>query len=116
MQSGGSLEERFNGQFNALGGVNMGPLEGLKILEIAGIGPGPFAAMMLSDMGAEVCASIARSPCPGGDPDRRRRSTSCSRGRRSIALDLKNPEGSGDCRPEAGREAPMPSSRASGPA
>ena len=32
----------------------MGPLEGLKILEIAGIGPGPFAAMMLSDMGAEV--------------------------------------------------------------
>ena len=32
----------------------MGPLEGVKILEVAGIGPGPFAAMMLSDMGAEV--------------------------------------------------------------
>ena len=32
----------------------MGPLEGVKILEIAGIGPGPFAAMMLADMGADV--------------------------------------------------------------
>ena len=32
----------------------MGPLEGVRILEIAGIGPGPFAGMMLSDMGAEV--------------------------------------------------------------
>ena len=31
-----------------------GPLQGLKIIEIAGIGPGPFAAMMLADMGAEV--------------------------------------------------------------
>ncbi len=34
----------------------MGPLHGIKIIEIAGIGPGPFAAMMLSDMGAEVRA------------------------------------------------------------
>ena len=32
----------------------MGPLEGVKMLEFAGIGPGPFAAMMLSDMGAEI--------------------------------------------------------------
>ena len=32
----------------------MGPLVGVRILEIAGIGPGPFAAMLLSDMGAEV--------------------------------------------------------------
>ncbi|HEX2737006.1 MAG TPA: CoA transferase, partial [Acidimicrobiia bacterium] len=32
----------------------MGPLSGVKIVEIAGIGPGPFAAMMLSDMGADV--------------------------------------------------------------
>ena len=31
-----------------------GPLQGLKIIEIAGIGPGPFAAMMLADMGADV--------------------------------------------------------------
>ena len=32
----------------------MGPLNGIKIIEITGIGPGPFAAMMLSDMGAEI--------------------------------------------------------------
>ncbi len=32
----------------------MGPLQGLKVLEMAGIGPGPFCAMMLADMGAEV--------------------------------------------------------------
>ena len=32
----------------------MGPLSGVKVLEIGGIGPGPFAAMMLADMGAEV--------------------------------------------------------------
>ena len=32
----------------------MGPLEGIRIVEIAGIGPGPFCAMMLADMGAEV--------------------------------------------------------------
>ena len=31
-----------------------GPLQGIRILEIAGIGPGPFAAMMLADMGADV--------------------------------------------------------------
>ena len=35
-------------------GTSRGPLAGYKIIEIAGIGPGPFAAMMLSDMGAEV--------------------------------------------------------------
>ncbi len=32
----------------------MGPLRGVKIVEIAGIGPGPFCAMMLADMGAEI--------------------------------------------------------------
>ena len=32
----------------------MGPLQGVRVIEIAGIGPGPFAAMMLADMGAEV--------------------------------------------------------------
>ena len=47
----------------------MGPLKGLKILEIAGIGPGPFAAMMLADMGAEVLridrAQAALCSCMG---------------------------------------------------
>ena len=40
----------------------MGPLSGLKIVEVAGIGPGPFAAMMLADMGADVI----RVDIPGG--------------------------------------------------
>ena len=69
-----------------------GPLHGYKIIEIAGIGPGPFAAMMLADMGAEVVrvdrAQSVRGPAPdtpAGDL--------MLRGRRNIALDLKNPEG-----------------------
>lgn len=69
-----------------------GPLSGYKIIEIAGIGPGPFAAMMLADMGAEVIrvdrAQAVRGPVgdkPAGDL--------MLRGRRNIALDLKNPDG-----------------------
>ena len=45
-----------------------GPLSGYKIIEIAGIGPGPFAAMLLADMGAEVIrvdrAQAVRGPAP----------------------------------------------------
>ncbi|MFP5488920.1 MAG: CoA transferase, partial [Acidimicrobiia bacterium] len=45
-----------------------GPLSGYKIIEIAGIGPGPFAAMLLADMGAEVIrverAGAVRGPAP----------------------------------------------------
>jgi alpha-methylacyl-CoA racemase len=63
----------------------MGPLAGLKIIELAGVGPGPFCGMMLADMGADVIC-IDR-PRPGHshvlDPLRRNR--------RSIACDLKNP-------------------------
>ena len=68
----------------------MGPLEGLKIVEIAGIGPGPFCAMMLSDMGAEVLRidRIGRSSF-FGDP----KFDVSARGRRSVAVDLKKPEG-----------------------
>ena len=50
----------------------MGPLEGVKIIEVAGIGPGPFCGMMLSDMGAEVLridrASNVRDADPEGSP------------------------------------------------
>ena len=46
----------------------MGPLEGVKILEVAGIGPGPFAGMMLSDMGAEVIRIDRADRARGGDP------------------------------------------------
>ncbi len=63
-----------------------GPLAGLKILEIAGIGPGPFCGMMLADMGAEVVRVERRS---GGTP----LPDPLNRSRRSIALDLKSPQG-----------------------
>ena len=69
-----------------------GPLAGVRIIELAGIGPGPFAAMMLSDMGAEVIrverAQAVRAPAPdvpGWDV--------LQRGRRNLAHDLKHPDG-----------------------
>jgi alpha-methylacyl-CoA racemase len=69
-----------------------GPLTGYRIIEIAGIGPGPFAAMMLADMGAEVVrvdrAQAVRGPAPEG-PHR----DVLLRGRRNVALDLKHPDG-----------------------
>jgi alpha-methylacyl-CoA racemase len=60
-------------------------MSGVKVLEFAGIGPGPFAAMMLSDMGADVIR-IERPGVKDPTPDR-----IDLRGRRTIALDLKNP-------------------------
>ncbi|MCE2460629.1 MAG: CoA transferase [Pseudomonadales bacterium] len=65
----------------------MGPLTGFKVIELAGIGPGPFCGMMLSDMGAEVI----RVDRVGGSGGRRR--DVLSRNRRCIAVDLKQPEG-----------------------
>ncbi|MFI5046742.1 MAG: CaiB/BaiF CoA transferase family protein [Acidimicrobiia bacterium] len=66
-----------------------GPLTGYRIIELAGIGPGPFAAMMLSDMGAEVLrvdrADAVGSAAPMWDV--------FARGRRSIGVDLKHPDG-----------------------
>ncbi len=70
----------------------MGPLNGLKIIEVAGIGPGPFAAMMLSDMGADVIRVDRSANAMGGDPASPPADI-FNRGRRSIALDLKSPEG-----------------------
>ena len=70
----------------------MGPLKGVKIVEIAGIGPGPFASMMLADMGADVIRVDRADRAAGGDPATPPRDPS-SRGRRSVAVDLKNPEG-----------------------
>lgn len=68
-----------------------GPLSGIRVVEIAGIGPGPFAAMMLADMGAEVVrvdrAQSVRDGASGAHWD------VMLRGRRNVALDLKHPEG-----------------------
>jgi alpha-methylacyl-CoA racemase len=69
-----------------------GPLEGFRIIEIAGIGPGPFAAMLLSDMGAEVLRVDRAQSVLGGDPTRPPTDV-MNRGRRSIGVDLKNPDG-----------------------
>ena len=66
----------------------MGPLTGLRVIELAGIGPGPFCGMMLADMGAEVIR-VDRMPAPGA----RRGRDVLARNRRSIAVDLKQPAG-----------------------
>lgn len=66
----------------------MGPLNGVKIIELAGIGPAPFCGMMLSDMGADVI----RIDREGIDPPLGRNGA-LSRGRRSIIVDLKKPAG-----------------------
>jgi alpha-methylacyl-CoA racemase len=70
----------------------MGPLHGYRIIEVAGRGPGPFAGMMLSDMGANVLrvdrpgsGSRTQSPKPTLEL--------VNRGRRSIVVDLKHPDG-----------------------
>ncbi|MFI5217646.1 MAG: CaiB/BaiF CoA transferase family protein, partial [Candidatus Limnocylindria bacterium] len=70
----------------------MGPLDGIRIIEIAGIGPGPFAGMMLSDMGAEVLRVDRAQSVQGGDPARPTLDF-LARGRRSIGVDLKQAEG-----------------------
>ncbi len=69
-----------------------GPLAGLKIIEIAGIGPGPFCAMMLADMGADVIRVDRSQNVVGGDPATPPADV-LNRGRRSIGVDLKNPDG-----------------------
>jgi alpha-methylacyl-CoA racemase len=68
-----------------------GPLAGLRIIEIAGIGPGPFCAMLLADMGAEVIR-VNRSAGAALDVAEL---PFLARGRRSIALDLKSEAGLG---------------------
>lgn len=69
-----------------------GPLSGYRIIEIAGIGPGPFAAMMLADMGAEVIR-VERSQAVRGPAPDTPGFDILQRGRRNIAIDLKNPDG-----------------------
>jgi alpha-methylacyl-CoA racemase len=70
----------------------MGPLAGKRIIEIAGIGPGPFAAMLLSDLGAEVIRVERAGAVRGPTPDKPAGDVSL-RGRRNVAIDLKHPDG-----------------------
>lgn len=69
-----------------------GPLNGYKIIEIAGIGPGPFAAMLLADMGAEVIRVDRAGAVRGPAPDEPHYDV-LLRGRRNVAIDLKQPDG-----------------------
>ena len=71
-------------------GRAVGPLHGMRVIELAGIGPTPFAGMMLSDLGAEVIridrvGGNSNPVASSGGP--------MERGKRSMAVDLKNPEG-----------------------
>ncbi|MBN9427377.1 MAG: CoA transferase [Burkholderiales bacterium] len=68
-----------------------GPLSHLTVIELAGIGPGPFACMLLADMGARVLR-IDRPPAPsrGGLDDLMRNDGVVDRGRLSLSLDMKD--------------------------
>ena len=66
----------------------MGPLKGLKIIEMAGIGPGPFCGMVLADLGAEIIRIDRASAIGTGS-----KQDAANRGKRSIAIDLKSEEG-----------------------
>jgi crotonobetainyl-CoA:carnitine CoA-transferase CaiB-like acyl-CoA transferase len=64
-------------------------LDGIRIIEIEGVGPGPFAAMLLADLGADVIVAHRKGgPAIPGAPDR----SILDRGKRSIEIDLKDPE------------------------
>ena len=70
----------------------MGALDGVRVIELAGIGPGPVGGMMLAEMGADVVRSDRAASVRGGDPARPPGNVN-GRGRRSIGVDLKSPEG-----------------------
>jgi alpha-methylacyl-CoA racemase len=69
----------------------MGPLQGLRVVEMAGIGPGPFCGMLLADLGADVLRidRVSGGSAPRVDPG----FELLNRGKRSVAVDLKSPEG-----------------------
>lgn len=70
--------------------VGVGPLAGVRVVELAGIGPGPFAAMLLADLGADVVRVDRPDPSPLGiDPAR----DVTNRNKRSVLIDLKSPDG-----------------------
>jgi alpha-methylacyl-CoA racemase len=72
----------------------MGPLAGCRVVELAGLGPGPFAGMMLADLGAEV-VRVDRpesSPAAGGGPQAADKTDVLGRGKKSVVLDLKRPD------------------------
>jgi alpha-methylacyl-CoA racemase len=69
-----------------------GPLEGIRVVEIAGLGPAPFGAMVLADLGADVVVVDRPDHVLGASPETAKGNV-YARGRRSIAVDLKHTEG-----------------------
>jgi alpha-methylacyl-CoA racemase len=67
-----------------------GPLAGVRVVELAGIGPGPFCGMLLADLGAEVIQVDRPGRSPSSVP---RRNDVTSRGKRRVVVDLKHPRG-----------------------
>jgi len=70
--------------------MTKGPLSGLKIIEIAGLGPTPFCAMLLADLGADVLRveNPSSTKSQDGEPP-----LILTRGRRRLGIDLKRPQG-----------------------
>ena len=68
---------------------NMGPLTGVKIIEVGGIGPGPFCGMMLSDMGAEIVRIERKGGLSLSEP----KYDLLTRNRKSISMNLRKPQG-----------------------
>jgi alpha-methylacyl-CoA racemase len=73
--------------------TTMGPLTGITIMELAAIGPAPFAAMLLSDMGARIIRVDRREAADLGLPGREPKYEVLHRGRESIAVDIKSDAG-----------------------
>src|ERR1700735_2205698 len=70
----------------------MGPLDGVRVIEIANLAPAPFGCMILSDLGADVLRVDRAELC---GPGARARPDPLSRGRRSVGVDLKSADGVG---------------------
>ena len=69
-----------------------GPLDGVTVIELAGLGPAPFGAMLLADLGADVVTVDRADRCFGADPESAKGNV-YGRGRRSVGVDLKSPDG-----------------------
>ncbi|HEY3772197.1 MAG TPA: CaiB/BaiF CoA-transferase family protein [Solirubrobacteraceae bacterium] len=75
--------------------MSTGPLSGVRVVELGSIGPGPFCGMLLSDLGAEVLRVDRASGAELVGPSADFRDELMQRGRRSVAVDLKHPDGAG---------------------
>src|SRR4051794_40602666 len=69
-----------------------GPLDGVRVIEVAGLGPAPFGAMVLADLGADVI-TVDRASSALGAPIETAAGNVYGRGRRSVGIDLKQPAG-----------------------